>query len=335
MSRYQLLPPLSEDEYAALRDDIRSAGVRIPIDVDESGAILDGHHRKAIADELGVECPERVVRGLPEFAKVDYALSVNLTRRHLGADQKKALVVKSLKRDPRLSNREHARRCAVSHAFVATLREALVLDEQIEAIAARTGRDGKAYPADRSPQVDVASTSTPESDRTDASGEAATAGPSVASPEVPANTPGPAETSTAGATGAGPVPAPVADTTDPGVAAPAGSEPSSPEPGPFAAGGEREEASTRTPDGAASRVSPAPWTAEERKAHEEEVQVRKDIESAYAFAKTFVTAVRNQCFTILVGYRLGERDLVTAEQIADCRRALDLLEKEVIADAQR
>lgn len=192
------------------------------------------------------------------------------------------------------------------------------------------GADGKRYRAPLAEAVEQAIV-----DATGRAEEAAAADrvdSAVASPGVPANTPGPAE---AGATGAGPVPAPVADTTDPGVAAPAGSEPSSSEPGPFAAGGEREEASTRTPDGAASRVSPAPWTAEERKAHEEEVQVRKDIESAYAFAKTFVTAVRNQCFTILVGYRLGERDLVTAEQIADCRRALDLLEKEVIADAQR
>lgn len=143
MSRYQLLPPLSDEEYAALRDDIRGAGVRVPIDVDEDGNILDGHHRKAIADELGKECPERIVRGLPEFAKVDYALTVNLTRRHLSREQRRELVTKSLKRDPRLSDREHARRCGVSHTYASGVREALEAADQLATVASRVGRDGR------------------------------------------------------------------------------------------------------------------------------------------------------------------------------------------------
>lgn len=96
-----------------------------------------------------------------------------------------------------------------------------------------------------------------------------------------------------------------------------------------------EAAAGQDPRPAAVPDPPPPWDPEERKAHEAEVQVRKDIESARSFATTFVAAVRNQCFTILAGYRLGERGLVTVEQIADCRRALDQLEAEVLADAQR
>jgi ParB-like chromosome segregation protein Spo0J len=216
---YQLLPPMSDEEYAALRDDIAGAGVRVPIDVDEAGNILDGHHRKAIADELGKPCPERVVRDLPEFAKVDYALSVNLARRHLSAEQKKALVVKSLKRDPRLSNREHARRCGVSHSYVATLRDALELDSQIDAITGRTGRDGKAYPADRTPKVDAASTSPPMSHRADTPGEADGSAPSEAGAGVQSPAPAPQD-------GLLPGPAPEgvgapSGAPDPGVAAPA------------------------------------------------------------------------------------------------------------------
>lgn len=322
MSRYQLLPPLSDAEYAALREDIRAAGVRVPIDVDEDGNILDGHHRKKIADELGVECPERVVRDLPEFAKVDYALTVNLTRRHLDKEGRKALVTRSLKRDPRLSDREHARRCGVSHTYVSGVREALEAAEQLATSASRVGKDGRErpVPADTKPaadRVDPADTKDP-SHRGGFSGEEPRA--------LPGHDVRPA--------GSG-VGAPGPATTDPGVAAPAGSEPSSPEPGPFAAGGEREEASRLTPDGASFRVPPAKWTAEERAKHEEEVQLRKDVESARATAPNLVTNVRAVVFTILAGYRLGERHLVTAGQIAECRRALDLLEKEVIADAQR
>lgn len=149
MSRYQLLPPLSEDEYSALREDIKSAGVRVPIDVDENGDILDGHHRKQICDELGIECPERVIRDLPDFAKVDYALTVNLTRRHLDREGRRQLVIRSLKRDPRLSDREHARRCGVSHPYVAGVREALESAEQLETVTNRQRRGGGTYPSER------------------------------------------------------------------------------------------------------------------------------------------------------------------------------------------
>ena len=50
---YQLLPALSDVEYAALRDDVATNGIRVPVDVDERGRVLDGHHRQAIAAESG------------------------------------------------------------------------------------------------------------------------------------------------------------------------------------------------------------------------------------------------------------------------------------------
>ncbi|MGH3499336.1 MAG: GIY-YIG nuclease family protein [Nocardioidaceae bacterium] len=37
MARYQLLPDLTPDEYAELRDDIAENGFRVPVDVDEAG----------------------------------------------------------------------------------------------------------------------------------------------------------------------------------------------------------------------------------------------------------------------------------------------------------
>jgi hypothetical protein len=213
MTRYQLLPPLSPEEYAALREDIRAAGVRVPIDVDENGEILDGHHRKQIADELGKECPERIVRDLPEFAKVDYALTVNLTRRHLDKEGRKALVTRSLKRDPRLSDREHARRCGVSHTYVSGVREALEAAEQLATSASRVGRDGRerhlpapdhradtpgeglAGPAPDAEQASVASGTAAAGDRVDSS---------AAAPDHPGTSSGgPGE-------GAGSAPAPAA-----------------------------------------------------------------------------------------------------------------------------
>lgn len=42
--RYQLLPDLTEEEYEALKADIAERGVMVPIELDEQGNVLDGHH---------------------------------------------------------------------------------------------------------------------------------------------------------------------------------------------------------------------------------------------------------------------------------------------------
>ena len=40
-----LLPPLSTEEFEALKASIKAEGIRAPIDVDEVGNVLDGFHR--------------------------------------------------------------------------------------------------------------------------------------------------------------------------------------------------------------------------------------------------------------------------------------------------
>jgi site-specific DNA-methyltransferase (adenine-specific) len=82
---YQILPPLSADEYAALKADIGLRGVLVPIELDELGNVLDGHHRRRAAQELGLADVPTVVRsGLTEAQKREHALRLNLLRRHLG-----------------------------------------------------------------------------------------------------------------------------------------------------------------------------------------------------------------------------------------------------------
>ncbi|HEV8063541.1 MAG TPA: ParB N-terminal domain-containing protein, partial [Acidimicrobiales bacterium] len=83
-SPYQVLADLDDIAASALRDDIAKRGVLVPIEVDEKGNVLDGHHRKRFADELGLPCPEIVRLGLDEAHKVEHALRMNLLRRHLG-----------------------------------------------------------------------------------------------------------------------------------------------------------------------------------------------------------------------------------------------------------
>src|SRR5215475_2653312 len=82
---YQFFQPLSPQEREALKEDIKQRGIQVPIELDNAGAILDGHHRWEIAQELGV--PEAqipiVVRDdlKTEADKIAHVLKVNLLRR--------------------------------------------------------------------------------------------------------------------------------------------------------------------------------------------------------------------------------------------------------------
>lgn len=89
---YQLLPALDEDQRASLRQSIEMNGILQPIEVDEDGRILDGHHRAAIAAELGIACPSRTINNLDEAGKRKYAITVNLMRRQLDRIARSTLV---------------------------------------------------------------------------------------------------------------------------------------------------------------------------------------------------------------------------------------------------
>ncbi|GIV51804.1 MAG: hypothetical protein KatS3mg038_2325 [Candidatus Kapaibacterium sp.] len=88
-----LLPHLSEEEFEALKADIAQRGVQVPVEYDEHGNILDGHHRVRACHELGIKDWPRIVRvGLSEEEKIEHALALNLVRRHLTREQRQELV---------------------------------------------------------------------------------------------------------------------------------------------------------------------------------------------------------------------------------------------------
>ena len=51
---YQVLPPMAPEQFEALKRDIAERGVLTPIDLDEQGRVLDGHHRLRACAELGI-----------------------------------------------------------------------------------------------------------------------------------------------------------------------------------------------------------------------------------------------------------------------------------------
>lgn len=152
MTAYQVLPGLLPDEYAALRADIGAHGVRVPVDIDENGQVLDGHHRSLIAAELGIDCPRRLVSGLSEAEKVAHAIAVNAHRRHLTQQQKRDLLAASIKAEPEASDREHARLVGTSKNTAASVRTELESTGQIDQLTDRRGADGRVRPASQPPR---------------------------------------------------------------------------------------------------------------------------------------------------------------------------------------
>ncbi|MGA3353849.1 MAG: DNA methyltransferase [Acidimicrobiales bacterium] len=99
--RWQLLPPLSDDEYAALKADIAAQGVLVPIVLDaDSGAVIEGHHRLRAWTELRAEgvrvpdYPKQMQRFESDDDRLAFVLAANLFRRHLTRSQRAEVVAR-------------------------------------------------------------------------------------------------------------------------------------------------------------------------------------------------------------------------------------------------
>ena len=144
---FQFMPRLADEEYAALESSIKEHGIQVPVILDENGSVIDGHHRKEIADRLGIDYPKRTKVGLSETDKRTLALTLNIDRRHLSREQKRRLVAESVKADPELSDREHGRRTGVHHTTVGTIRQDLESTGEISHSVKRVSADGRERPA--------------------------------------------------------------------------------------------------------------------------------------------------------------------------------------------
>lgn len=148
---YQLMPPLSEQEYAELKADIAAHGVLVPVELDEAGNVLDGHHRVKAAQELGLTDWPQIVRiGLSDAEKRAHARKLNLARRHLNAAQKRELIKQQLAETPQKSNRQVADELGVDHKTVGDVRGDLVEGGEIPHQPTITGRDGVEQPSRKS-----------------------------------------------------------------------------------------------------------------------------------------------------------------------------------------
>ncbi|WP_157014877.1 MT-A70 family methyltransferase [Mesorhizobium xinjiangense] len=150
MGTYQLLPPLSAEDYAALEASIVEHGVLVPVEYDEDGNILDGHHRVQVCESLGlVDWPRFVRKGLDEAEKRTLARELNVSRRHLTSAQKRELIEGQLRDTPSISSRAIAAMLGVDDKTVSKVRRQLVDAAEIPHHDEVEGRDGVRQPASK------------------------------------------------------------------------------------------------------------------------------------------------------------------------------------------
>lgn len=145
--KYQVLPDMPPEQFEALKADIAERGVLVPVDVDEQGHILDGHHRYRACVELGVTDFPTIVRpGLTEEDRRIFARKSNMLRRHLNRAQVRYLVAEQLKDTPSWANNRIAQMLGVDSKTVQALRRKLERTSEIPKLDKLIGADGKTRP---------------------------------------------------------------------------------------------------------------------------------------------------------------------------------------------
>jgi N6-adenosine-specific RNA methylase IME4 len=152
------MPALTPIEFEGLKADVAQHGVLVPVEVDEQGNILDGHHRVRAWEELraeGVTLPDypRMVRtGMTEEAKRNHARRLNVMRRQLNREQREE-VMRAMRADG-MSLRQIGKVVGVD---VSTVHKAVAKSGVGNPTPAHvTGADGKTYPAERKPVAPLA-----------------------------------------------------------------------------------------------------------------------------------------------------------------------------------
>lgn len=119
------LPPLSPWEHEILKQSIEENGILIAIVKDQDGNIIDGHHRMAIINELGLETyPEEVLEVEDDQDRERFGIILNTIRRQLSPDQTHEFYMSARKvvieaREGGATQREAAVRAGIGQGTVA------------------------------------------------------------------------------------------------------------------------------------------------------------------------------------------------------------------------
>jgi len=151
-NKYQVMPPLSDEEYQALKEDMAENGMLVPVVQDTDGNIIDGHHRVRAHQELVAEgraaggFPTVERGGLTTEEKRDLAWRLNMQRRHLNREQKYEAIERKLRESPEWADNRIAKLLGVDGKTVRVARVMLEGRKEIAKHKKLVGTDGKKYP---------------------------------------------------------------------------------------------------------------------------------------------------------------------------------------------
>jgi hypothetical protein len=157
----ELFPRLPEDELKKLAEDVKANGLQVPPVVwrdEEKGtySLIDGRNRldamvmagllTADTGEIGL-VPEAIIQKSGDPYAL--ALSLNIRRRHLSAEQTRDLIAQLLKAKPKESNRSIAKQTKTDHKTVGAVRKQKIATGEIPQLEKTVGADGRERPASK------------------------------------------------------------------------------------------------------------------------------------------------------------------------------------------
>lgn len=153
-----LFPMMGQAELEELARDIKDRGLMEPIRLFQ-GKIIDGRNRyracklagaKPLFRDMGnmkVNGGKQVLTDAGTYCTpTEFVLSLNLHRRHLTAEQKREVIAKVLKSDPKKSNRKVATEVKADDKTVASVRRELEATAEIPHLDRTEGQDGRERP---------------------------------------------------------------------------------------------------------------------------------------------------------------------------------------------
>ena len=123
MSKFDILRPLTSDEYTGLKADIAAHGQQYPIIRDQNGATLDGHQRERILLELHVPMNTWKVEKRSFGSDADrlaFVISANIHRRQFTPEDRKSFAAK-LYTEHKLTQPEIAKALGVSQQTISSI----------------------------------------------------------------------------------------------------------------------------------------------------------------------------------------------------------------------
>lgn len=143
---YRIFPRATEAQRAELKRSIEAVGLQNPVVVDEQKQVIDGHDRRDICSEIGIDwlAGADVRIGLSDDHKKALAIDLNMWRKplHLPRNERNELIDVYLVAHPELSEPQVAELFGVDQSTINRRKKRLMRLHKLPSVQATIGKDG-------------------------------------------------------------------------------------------------------------------------------------------------------------------------------------------------